>query len=86
MRTTIKDIAKEAGVSIATVSRVLNRNAYVTEEIKKKVLKAAKDLNYIPNTAAKRSSGALVSSSFTPIPLPKAILLTAAARPFPSSA
>ena len=53
MRTTIKDIAKEAGVSIATVSRVLNRNAYVTDEIKKKVLKAAKDLDYIPNTAAK---------------------------------
>ena len=53
MRTTIKDIAKEAGVSIATVSRVLNRNTYVTEEIKNKVLKAAEDLNYIPNTAAK---------------------------------
>ncbi len=53
MRTTIKDIAKEAGVSIATVSRVLNKNAYVTDDIKKKVLKAAKELDYIPNTAAK---------------------------------
>ncbi len=53
MRTTIKDVAKEAGVSIATVSRVLNRNAYVTESIRKRVYKAVKDLNYIPNTAAK---------------------------------
>lgn len=52
-RTTIKDVAKASNVSIATVSRVLNDNAFVTEDIKKAVFKAVKDLNYIPNTAAK---------------------------------
>lgn len=52
-RSTIKDVAQEAGVSIATVSRVLNHNAFVTNDIKSKVLKAADRLNYIPNTVAK---------------------------------
>ncbi len=52
-RATIKDVAQEAGVSIATVSRVLNHNAFVTNDVKAKVLKAADQLNYIPNTIAK---------------------------------
>ena len=52
-RSTIKDVAQEAGVSIATESRVLNHNAFVTNDIKSKVLKAADRLNYIPNTVAK---------------------------------
>lgn len=52
-RVTIKDVAREAGVSIATVSRVLNKKVFVTDEMQQKVLDAAHSLNYIPNTAAK---------------------------------
>ena len=45
---TIRDVAKHAGVSIATVSRILNNDEYfgVTRETKQKVLEAVKKLNY----------------------------------------
>ncbi len=39
---TIKDIAKESGVSTATVSRVLSNTGYASSEIKEKVLAVAK--------------------------------------------
>ncbi|MBO4881463.1 MAG: LacI family DNA-binding transcriptional regulator [Firmicutes bacterium] len=52
-RATIKDIAQAANVSIATVSRVLNNNPLVTTDTKKKVMKAARSLDYIPNSSAK---------------------------------
>ena len=44
--TTIRDIARRANVSIATVSRVLNNNATVNESIRYTVLKAAEELAY----------------------------------------
>ncbi|WLD93838.1 LacI family DNA-binding transcriptional regulator [Alkalihalobacillus sp. AL-G] len=50
---TIKDIAKETGVSIATVSRVLNNTGYASEEIREKVLSTAMRLNYLPNAVAR---------------------------------
>lgn len=50
---TIKDVAKRAGVSIATVSRVLNENYYVSPELKEKVVNAIKSLNYYPNSVAR---------------------------------
>lgn len=50
---TIKDIAKECGVGISTVSRVLNNRPDVSEEVKKKVLKAVADNGYIPNNSAR---------------------------------
>ncbi|SHE40881.1 LacI family DNA-binding transcriptional regulator [Clostridium fallax] len=53
MATSIKDVAKEAGVSIATVSRVLNDIDVVNEETKKKVLDAIKKLGYRPNIVAR---------------------------------
>lgn len=49
---TIKDIAKLAGVSVGTVSHVLNRKVPVKKETKEKVLKAIKELGYHPNSAA----------------------------------
>lgn len=49
----IKDIAKHAGVSISTVSYALNGSPKVTEETRKKILAIAKELNYIPNAAAR---------------------------------
>lgn len=50
---TIKDVAKEAGVGISTVSRVLNNHKYVREETRLKILKAIEKLNYTPNIGAR---------------------------------
>jgi len=50
---TIKDVAKEAGVSIATVSRVLNNSPKVSEETKKKVIDAINKLGYSPSFVAR---------------------------------
>jgi LacI family transcriptional regulator len=50
---TIRDVAKLAGVSVATVSRVLNQNGYVNEETEKRVRQAIKQLNYKPNEVAR---------------------------------
>jgi len=53
MAASIKDVAKEAGVSIATVSRVLNDIDVVNEETKKKVQEAIQKLGYRPNIVAR---------------------------------
>jgi LacI family transcriptional regulator, fructose operon transcriptional repressor len=49
----IKDVAKAAGVSTATVSRVLANNAPIKPETRERVLKAVADLNYRPNLIAR---------------------------------
>lgn len=53
MAASIKDVAREAGVSIATVSRVLNDIDVVNEETKKKVKEAIEKLGYRPNIVAR---------------------------------
>ncbi|MGM8365800.1 LacI family DNA-binding transcriptional regulator [Virgibacillus sp. W0181] len=53
MRVTIKDVAKQAGVSIATVSRVINNSGYVSDPVKEKVLQKIDQLNYQVNAVAK---------------------------------
>lgn len=50
---TIKDVARLAGVSASTVSRTLTNRVYVDEATRQKVLHAAKELHYRPNLAAK---------------------------------
>lgn len=50
---TIKDVAREAGVAISTVSNVLNKVDVVTDSTKKKVLDAVEKLGYVPNMSAK---------------------------------
>ncbi|MGO0061654.1 LacI family DNA-binding transcriptional regulator [Brevibacillus fluminis] len=50
---TIKDVAKRAGVSVATVSRVLNKNGYVNQETELRVLAAIDELEYQPNLVAR---------------------------------
>jgi DNA-binding LacI/PurR family transcriptional regulator len=50
---TIKDVAKEAGVAISTVSNVLNQVNIVSEEKKQRVLAAVEKLKYVPNMNAK---------------------------------
>ena len=51
--TTIKDVAKEANVSIATVSLVINNHGRISQDTRKKVLKTIKNLNYHPSRSAR---------------------------------
>ncbi|OAA30737.1 alanine racemase [Kosmotoga arenicorallina S304] len=53
---TIKEVAKEAGVSIATVSRVINGSTQVSEEKRKRVLKAMQKLGYKPRPSYRKNS------------------------------
>ena len=53
MRVTIKDVARHAGVSTATVSRVLNDSPNVSEELTQRVQTVAAELGYRPNAAAR---------------------------------
>ncbi len=50
---TLKDVAKESGVSVSTVSRVLNNEKFVSEKVKQSVRVAAKKLNYEPEWTAR---------------------------------
>ncbi|WP_274056638.1 substrate-binding domain-containing protein [Vibrio parahaemolyticus] len=71
---TMKDIAKLAGVSTSTVSHVINKTRFVSEEISKRVNNAAKELNYYAPSALARSLkvnrtktiGMLVTTSTNP--------------------
>ena len=51
--TTIRDVAKAAGVSIATVSAVINDSAFVSADLKARVLGAIADLRYAPSQVAR---------------------------------
>ena len=53
---TIRDVATAANVSVATVSRALNGQANVTDEVRQRVLAAAQRLNYSPHAAARSLS------------------------------
>ncbi|WP_010632779.1 LacI family DNA-binding transcriptional regulator [Sporolactobacillus vineae] len=53
MKPNIKDIARLAGVSSTTVSRVLNNRGYISIQTREKVQKAIKKLNYHPNDLAR---------------------------------
>jgi LacI family transcriptional regulator len=50
---TIYDVGKRAGVSVATVSSVINKSSYVSPELRKRVEIAIHDLNYSPNLLAR---------------------------------
>lgn len=50
---TIKDVAKYAGVSITTVSRVLNNHPDVRESVRETVMQAIRELHYVPNNSAR---------------------------------
>lgn len=53
MAATIRDVAKLAGVSPSTVSRVLNNKGVISEDTSRRIQKAMEELNYIPNEAAR---------------------------------
>ncbi len=50
---TLKDVAKETGLTTSTVSRVLNNRGYISKNTRQKVDDAVKKLNYHPNEAAR---------------------------------
>ncbi|MGN0907002.1 MAG: LacI family DNA-binding transcriptional regulator [Bullifex sp.] len=53
---TIKDVSRETGLSIGTVSRVFNNRGYISQETRDKVEAAVKKLNYQPNALARSLS------------------------------
>ena len=53
MAATIKDVARLAGVSPSTVSRVLNQKGVISEETKQKIASAMEQLKYVPNDIAR---------------------------------
>lgn len=55
--TRLKDVARLAGVSTATVSRILNGNGPVSEEARSRVLRAVQELDYRPNWLARSLRG-----------------------------
>jgi LacI family transcriptional regulator/LacI family repressor for deo operon, udp, cdd, tsx, nupC, and nupG len=57
MQATIKQVAQRAGVSVATVSYVLNGTGVVTDETRQRVLDAVAELNYQPQHAARSMRG-----------------------------
>lgn len=70
---TIKDIARRAGVSVATVSYVVNRNRYVSPQLTERVVHAIEELGYSPNAIARslrqkntRMIGLIVPDSSNP--------------------
>src|SRR5215470_17082444 len=54
MAHTMREVARRAGVSLATVSRVLNNTSYISEDTRKRVLDAVGQCNYIKNVHARR--------------------------------
>lgn len=49
----ITDVAEKAGVSVTTVSRVLNNRGYISQATREKVYQAMEELNYVPNELAR---------------------------------
>ena len=49
---TIKDVAKEAGFSVCTVSRALAGKGYIKEETRQRIMEAVRTVDYRPNNLA----------------------------------
>ncbi len=64
----IYEIAKEAGVSIATVSRVINHSGTVSEKSTKRVMDAVAKLNYVPSSAARNLSTSISTTIGVVVP------------------
>src|SRR5262249_39521665 len=54
MAHTMREVAKKAGVSVTTVSRVLNNTQYIADETRQRVLAAVREFNYFKNIHARR--------------------------------
>lgn len=71
--TTMNDVAKAAGVSVASVSRVINNSGYVSPELRARILNAMEELKYYPNAIARslatkktKTLGLLISNVMNP--------------------
>src|SRR4029453_11128606 len=53
LMSTMREVAALAGVSAKTVSRVMNNDRYVSDDVRRRVESAIKELKYIPNTVAR---------------------------------
>lgn len=53
---TLKDVARESGLTVGTVSRVLNNRGYISEQTREKVYEVMRQLNYQPNEMARSLS------------------------------
>ncbi len=73
-RTTIKDVAKKAGVTHVTVSKVINNKGSISEKTKKRIFEAIEKLDYHPNSAARNlvkgstNNIAVIEPGFTGFP------------------
>lgn len=63
---TMEDVAREAGVSVTTVSHVINQTASITEETCDRVRQAIVKLGYAPRTSADLNRGQRIIGVFTP--------------------
>lgn len=63
---TMEDVAKEAGVSVTTVSHVINQTASITEEVCDRVRQAIQKLGYTPRASADLNRGQRIIGVFTP--------------------
>ena len=59
---TIRDVAKHAGVSISTVSNVINNRGYVAEDTAKRVKDAIRELNYVPDYISRGAKCSMVKN------------------------
>ncbi len=57
MAVKLTDIEQKAGVSVTTVSRVINNHGYLSDKTKHKVFADMKELNYQPNSLARSLQG-----------------------------
>ena len=60
---TIHEVARHAGVSPMTVSRVINGNSNVRDATRELVMRAVRELNYTPNAAARSLAARKVRAS-----------------------
>lgn len=76
----IKEVAKAAGVSASTVSRVLTGNVPVSAEAKARVLDAVEKMNYLPNAVAQGLKGGSLHTIGLVIPNVRSLVFPAAIR------
>lgn len=69
MPASIQELAKRARVSVATVSRVFNNRPYVKKEVRERILKLAREINYMPRFTARKDVVAVVVDGLAGISL-----------------
>ncbi len=76
MPVTLQDVAKKAGVSMKTVSRVVNKEKNVAEETRQQVLQTIQEMGYVPHIQAQRLASGKTRSIVLHYPLSNPVLLS----------